>query len=55
MKIVSLNEKICPVTISEKTMLSSPQDIEFKKNRGSRMVENSVTRPVTPVLPIDTL
>ena len=45
--------------ISEQTILSSPQDHEFKpnfaKNRGIRMVKNSVTWPVTPVLPIDTL
>ena len=45
--------------ISGKTILSSPQDVKFNpnfaKNRDIRMVKNSVTRPVTPVLPIDTL
>ena len=48
--------------ISGQTILSGPQDTEFKfnpnfaKNRDIRMVKNSVTRPVTPVvLPIDTL
>ena len=41
------------------TILSSPQDLEFNpnfaKNRDIPVVKNSVTRPVTPVLPIDTL
>ena len=41
--------------ISGQTILSSLQDIEFNpifaKNRDIRMVKNSVTRPVTPVLP----
>ena len=45
--------------ISGQTILSSPQDIEFNpnfaKNCDIRMVKNSVTRPVTPVLLIDTL
>ena len=45
--------------ISEQTILSSPQDLEFKpnfaKNSDIRIVKNSVTWPVTPVLPIDTL
>ena len=45
--------------ISAQTILSSPQDIEFNpnfaKNRDIRMVKNSVTRPVTSVLLIDTL
>ena len=45
--------------ISGKTILSSPPDVEFNpnfaKNRDIRMVKNSVTQPVTPVLPIDTL
>ena len=45
--------------ISGQTILSGLEDIEFKfnpnfaKNRDIRMVKNSVTRPVTPVLPID--
>ena len=43
--------------ISGQTILSSLQDIEFNpnfaKNCDIRMVKNSVTRPVTPVLPID--
>ena len=41
--------------ISGQTILSSLQDTEFNpifaKNRDIRMVKNSVTRPVTPVLP----
>ena len=41
------------------TILSSPQDLEFNpnfaKNRDIQVVKNSVTLPVTPVLPIDTL
>ena len=41
--------------ISGKTILSSLQNTEFNpifaKNRDIRMVKNSVTRPVTPVLP----
>ena len=45
--------------ISGQTILSSPQDIEFNpnfaKNCDIRMVKNSVTRRVTPVLLIDTL
>ena len=45
--------------ISGQTILSSPQDIEFNpnfaKNRDIRLVKNSVTRPVTPVLLINTL
>ena len=45
--------------ISGQTILSSPQDIEFNRNFAKncdiRIVKNSVTRPVTPVLPIDTL
>ena len=45
--------------ISGQTILSSLQDHEFNpnfaKNRDIPVVENSVTRPVTPVLPIDTL
>ena len=45
--------------ISGQTILSSPQDLEFNpnfaKNRDIPVVKNSVTRPVTPVLPIDTL
>ena len=39
--------------------LISLQDIEFDPNVANncdiRMVKNSVTRPVTPVLPVDTL
>ena len=42
--------------ISGQTILSSPQDIEFNpnfaKNCDIRMVKNSVTRPVTLVLPV---
>ena len=45
--------------ISGQTILSSPQDLEFNpnygKNRDIYMVKNNVTRPVTPVLPFDTL
>ena len=45
--------------ISGQTILSSPQDVEFNPNfakkRDIAMVKNSVTRPVTPVLPIDML
>ena len=46
--------------ISGQTILSSPQDLEFNptfaKNRDIPVVENSVTRPVTPeVLTTDTL
>ena len=45
--------------ISGQTILSSLQYFEFNpnfaKNRDIRMVKNSVTRKVTPVLPIDTL
>ena len=48
--------------ISGQTILSSPQDVEFnpifekkKKKRDIAVVKNSVTRPVTPVLPIDML
>ena len=45
--------------ISGQTILSSPQDLEFNpnfaKNRDIPVVKNSVTRPVTPVLSIDTL
>ena len=46
--------------ISGKTILSSPQDLEFNpnfaKNRDIPVVKNSVTRPVTLViLPTDTL
>ena len=45
--------------ISGQTILSSPQDIEFNPNFAKtcdiRMVKNSATRPVTPVLLIDTL
>ena len=45
--------------ISGPTILSSPQDLEcnpnFAKNRNIPVVKNSVTRPVTPVSPIDTL
>ena len=45
--------------ISGKTILSSPQDAQFNpnfaKNRDIPVVKNSVTLPVTPVLPIDTL
>ena len=45
--------------ISGQTILSSPQDLEFNpnfaKNRDIQVVKNSVTLPVTPVLPIDTL
>ena len=44
---------------SGQTILSSPQDLEFNtnfaKNRDIQVVKNSVTLPVTPVLPIDTL
>ena len=43
--------------ISGQTILSSPQDAEFNpnfaKNRDIPVVKNSVTRPVTPVLPIE--
>ena len=42
--------------ISGQTILSRPQDIEFNpnfaKNCDIRMVKNSVTRPVTLVLPV---
>ena len=45
--------------ICGQTILSSPQDLEFNpyfgKNRDICMVKNNVTRPVTPVLPFDTL
>ena len=45
--------------ISGQTILSSPQGIEFnpnfEKNCDIRMVKNSVTRPVMPVLRIDAL
>ena len=46
--------------ISGKTILSSPQDLEFNpnfaKNRDIPVVKNSVTRPVTlAMLPTDTL
>ena len=45
--------------ISGKKILSGPQDLEFNpnfaKNRDIPVVKNSVTLPVTPVLPIDTL
>ena len=45
--------------ISGQVILSSPQDLEFNpnfaKNRDIQVVKNSVTLPVTPVLPIDTL
>ena len=45
--------------ISGKTILSSPQDVEFNPNfakkRDIAVVKNSVTRPVTPVFPIDML
>ena len=45
--------------ISGQTILSSSQDLEFEpnfaKNRDIPVVENSAVRPVTPVLPIDTL
>ena len=45
--------------ISGQTILSSPQDVEFNPNfakkRDIAVVKNSVTRPVTPVLPIDML
>ena len=45
--------------ISGQTILSSLQDLEFNpnfaKNRNIPVVKNSVTRPVTPVSPIDTL
>ena len=51
--------------ISGQTILSSLQDVEFnpnfakknnnKKKRDIAVVKNSVTRPVTPVLPIDML
>ena len=45
--------------ISGQTILSSPQDLEFNpnfaKNRDIPVVKNTVTRPVTPVLPIDNL
>ena len=44
---------------SGQTILSSPQDREFNanfaKHRDIQVVKNSVTLPVTPVLPIDTL
>ena len=44
---------------SGQTILSSPQDLQFNpnfaKNRDIQVVKNSVTLPVTPVLPIDTL
>ena len=40
--------------ISGKTILSSPQDLEFNpdfaKNRNIPLVKNSVTRPVTPAV-----
>ena len=42
--------------ISGQTVLSRPQDVEFNpnfgKNRDICMVKNSVTRPVTAVLPM---
>ena len=45
--------------ISEQTILSSPQDLEFNpnfaENRDIPVVKDSVPRPVTPVSPIDTL
>ena len=45
--------------ISGQTILSSPQDLEFNPNfaktRDIQVVKNSVTLPVTPVLPIDKL
>ena len=45
--------------ISGQTILSSPQDVEFNPNfakkRDIAVVKNSVTPPVTPVLPIDML
>ena len=45
--------------ISGQTILSRLQDLEFNPNFGKNhdtcMVKNSVTRPVTAVLPIDTL
>ena len=45
--------------ISGQTILSGPQDVEFNpnfaKNRDIAVVKSSVTRPVTPVLPTDTL
>ena len=46
--------------ISGQTILSSPQDLEFNsnfaKNRDITVINNSVTRPVTPaVLTTDTL
>ena len=45
--------------ISGQSILSSPQDVEFKPNfakkRDNAVVKNSVTLPVTPVLPIDML
>ena len=45
--------------ISGQMILSSPQDVEFNPNfakkRDIAVVKNSVTRPVTPVLPIDML
>ena len=50
--------------ISGQTILSSLQDVEFNPNFAKKtttkksdiaVVKNSVTRPVTPVLPIDML
>ena len=45
--------------ISGQTILSSPQDLELNpnlsKNGDIPMVKNSVTRPATPVIAIDTL
>ena len=45
--------------ISGQTILSGPQDVEFNPNfakkRDIAVVKNSVTLPVTPVLPIDML
>ena len=46
--------------ISGQTILSSPQDLEFNpnfaKNRDITVINNSVTRPLTPaVLTTDTL
>ena len=42
--------------ISGQTILSSPQDLEFNpnfaKNRDILVFKNTLTRPVTPVLPI---
>ena len=45
--------------ISGQTILCSPQHVEFNPNfakkRDIAVVKNSVTRPVTPVLPTDML